>query len=94
MRQLAPPSTATPEGDLLADNFGGSFRRVLVPVGSFGASINALSLAARMGHATGCPLRVVDVQMWDPSVPRDGGRFYPETSEEATAVLVVHRRPA
>lgn len=87
MHQPTRPGTATPDSDMLADNSGGSFRRVLVPVDSFGASTNALSLAARMGHATGGPLRLVHVRMWDPPVPRGGGLLYPETSEEATAVL-------
>lgn len=87
MRQFTSPGTAAPDSGMLADNSGGSFRRVLVPVDSFGASTNALSLAARMGQATGGPLRLVHVRIWDPPTPTGGGRFYPETSEEATAVL-------
>jgi nucleotide-binding universal stress UspA family protein len=71
---------------MYADNSGASFRRVLVPVDLFGATANALSLAARMGCATGGPLRLVHVLIWDPPV-RGGGRFYPETSEEAINVL-------
>ena len=87
MHQPTRAGTATPDSDMLTDNSGGTFRRVLVPVDSFGAATNALSLAARMGHATGGPLRLVHVRMWDPPIPRGGGRFYPETSEEATTVL-------
>jgi nucleotide-binding universal stress UspA family protein len=87
MRQLTQPGTATPDSDMLTDNSGGSFRRVLVPVDSFGAATNALAMAARIGQTTGGPLRLVHVRVWDPPVPRGGGRFYPEVSEEATAVL-------
>jgi len=87
MRQLARPGVSTPDSDMLAGDSGGSFRRALVPVDSFGESINALAMAARIGQTTGGPLRLVHVRMWDPPVPRGGGRFYPETSEEATTVL-------
>ena len=52
------------------------FQRICVPVGSSG-----------FGAATGGRLRVVHVRMWDPAVRGGGGRFYLETSEEATAVL-------
>jgi nucleotide-binding universal stress UspA family protein len=86
MRQLTRPGTSTPEGDMFADYSGGSFRRVLVPVDFFGATTDALSLAARTCRATGGPLRLVHVRIWDPPV-RGGGRFFPETSEEATEVL-------
>jgi nucleotide-binding universal stress UspA family protein len=66
----------------------GLFRRVLVPVGSSGpAGDDAVELAARMGHTAGAQLRLVHVRVWDPPVPRGGGRYFPETSEEATAVL-------
>jgi nucleotide-binding universal stress UspA family protein len=87
MRQLTRPGTAIPGNDVLAGNSGGSFRQILVPVDSLGEATNALSLGARIGHATGGPLRLVHVWMWDPPMPRGGGRFYPETSEEATRVL-------
>ena len=87
MRQLARPGVSTPDSDMLAGDSGGSFRRALVPVDSFGESINALAMAARIGQTTGGPLRLVHVRMWDPPVPRGGRRFYPETSEEATTVL-------
>jgi nucleotide-binding universal stress UspA family protein len=86
MRQLARPGASTPDSDMLAGDAGGSFCRALVPVDSFGESINALALAARIGQSTGGPLRLVHVRMWDPPV-RGGGLFYPETSEEATTVL-------
>jgi len=87
MRQLARPGASTPDSDMLAGDAGGSFRRALVPVDSFGESTNALAMAARIGQTTGGPLRLVHVRIWDPPAPRGVGRFYPETSEEATAVL-------
>ena len=86
MRQLARPGASTPDSDMLAGDSGDSFRRALVPVDWFEESINALAMAARIGQSTGGPLRLVHVRMWDPPV-RGGGRFYPETSEEATTVL-------
>jgi nucleotide-binding universal stress UspA family protein len=88
MRQLDRPGAFTPDNDMLAGDSGGSFRRVLVPVDSFAESINALAMAVRIGQTTGGSLRLVHVRMWDPPVrTRGGGRFYPETSEEATTVL-------
>lgn len=66
---------------------GAPFRRVLVPVESLSQSASALSLAARIGAATAGKLRLVHVRSWDPPMPRGGGRFYPESSEEATAIL-------
>jgi len=86
MRQLARPGVSTPDSDMLAGDSGGSFRRALVPVDWFEESINALAMAARIGQSTGGPLRLVHVRIWDPPA-RGGGRFYPETSEEATTVL-------
>lgn len=69
------------------DEQGAPFRRVLVPVEALSQSVSALSLAARIGGATGGKLRLVHVRSWDPPMPRSGGRFYPESSEEATATL-------
>lgn len=87
MHARAHPGISTPDSDLLDDERYGSFRRVLVPVDRFEMSVNALRLAARTGRATGGRLRLVHVHVWDPPAPRDGGLFYPETSEEATALL-------
>ena len=80
MRQLTQPGTATPDSDMLAGDSGDSgdsFRRALVPVDSFGESINALAMAARIGQTTAGPLRLIHVRMWDPPVRGGGGRFYP-----------------
>ena len=63
------------------------FQRICVPVGPSGHSDPTLAAAAGFGLATGGRLRVVHVRMWDPAVRGGGGRFYLETSEEATAVL-------
>jgi len=87
MGQLTRPGISIPVSDMLTDDWGGSFRRVLVPVDSFEASIKALNVAVHLSEGTGGPLRLVHVRMWDPPVPRGGGRFYPESSEEATIVL-------
>ncbi|MGD1012740.1 MAG: universal stress protein [Acidimicrobiales bacterium] len=65
---------------------GNSFRRILVPIDANGASNEALMMAARICHTTGAPLRLVHVRMWDQH-PRSAGKYFTETSEEATAVL-------
>jgi nucleotide-binding universal stress UspA family protein len=69
---------------------GRPFQRICVPVGPAGPpgrGHRTLTLAAMFGAACGGKLRVVHVRMWDPAVRGGGGRFYLETSEEATAVL-------
>ncbi len=65
---------------------GASFRRIVVPVAAFGRSADAVRAATRLCVAAGGLLRVVHVRVYDPPV-RGCGRFYPETSAEATAVL-------
>jgi nucleotide-binding universal stress UspA family protein len=65
----------------------GAFRRVLVPIDSFGLSGDALALAARMGRSVCGPLRLVYVRVWDPPLPRGAVRFYPQSTLEATAAL-------
>ncbi len=62
-------------------------QRIFVPVDSFGQADRALGLAAQFGAAVGGRLRVVHVRMWDPPAKGGGGRFFFETSEQATAVL-------
>lgn len=69
------------------DDDGGQFRRVLVPIDSYERARNALRLAVRMGRTAAAWLRLVHVRTWDPVGPRGAGRFYCETSEEATATL-------
>ena len=75
-----PPTDAGAGGGL-------PFQRICVPVGPSGPPDRTLAAAASFGAATGGRLRVVHVRMWDPAVRGGGGRFYLETSEEATAVL-------
>lgn len=62
-------------------------QRIFVPVDSFGQADRALGLAAQFGAAVGGQLRIVHVRMWDPPAKGAGGRFFFETSEQATAVL-------
>ncbi len=87
MHLFRPATPPTPDSDMRDDERYGTFRRVLVPVDTFEMSVNALRLAARTGRAAGGRLRLVHVRVWDPPAPRGGGLFYPETSEEATALL-------
>jgi nucleotide-binding universal stress UspA family protein len=61
-------------------------RRVMVAVDAAGSADSALGLAARMCAASGGQLQVVHVRLWDPPV-RGCGRFYPESRQEAAAVL-------
>ena len=75
-----PPTHAGSGGGL-------PFQRICVPVGPGGQEDRTLAAAASLGAATGGRLRVVHVRMWDPAVHGGGGRFYLETSQEATAVL-------
>lgn len=64
----------------------GSYRRLLVPVGWLAPQGDSLTLAIQIARVVRSPLRLVHVRIWDPPV-RGCGRFYLETSEEATAVL-------
>jgi|SRR5215472_13532413 len=66
--------------------YGGSLRRIVVPVDGQPGSITAVALAARLCVATGGELLVVHVRIYDPPV-RGSGRFFPESSEAATSVL-------
>jgi nucleotide-binding universal stress UspA family protein len=77
----SPASSTTPQS-----GGGGSVKRILVPVDARGLSAAALGLAARLCSETQGTLRIVHVRLFDPPV-RNTGRFYPETSEAATAVL-------
>jgi nucleotide-binding universal stress UspA family protein len=65
-----------------APGAGGGFRRILVPADSFGHGDAALAAAARLGAGPATRLRVVHVRTWDPP-----GRFYFESSADATSVL-------
>jgi len=66
---------------------GTPLQRILVPVGRFGRPERALALAARFSAEVGGQLRLVHVRMWEPAGRNGTGRFFSETSEEATALL-------
>ena len=66
---------------------GRSLQRIFVPVDSSGQCDPALALAARFSAEVGGQLRLVHVRMWDPAGKGGWGRFFTETSEQATAVL-------
>jgi nucleotide-binding universal stress UspA family protein len=87
MSQLLELGGSVPDSHAPVDDGGGQFRRMLVPIDSSGPKNNGFALAVRMGRTACARLRLIHVQIWDPPVPKGGGRFYPETSEEATAVL-------
>ena len=63
-----------------------SFHRVLVPIDAFGAFDDALMVAARVCRTVGGPLRLVHARTWEQAA-RGGGRYFLETSEEATTTL-------
>jgi len=65
---------------------GGSPQRMLVPVRGPGDSAAALAVAARACAAVNGSLRVLHIRIYDPPV-RSCSRFYPESSEQATAVI-------
>jgi nucleotide-binding universal stress UspA family protein len=66
---------------------GRSPQRILVPVDSIGRAGAALELAARFSAEVDGQLRLVHVRAWDPPLPGGAGRFFWETSEQATEVL-------
>jgi nucleotide-binding universal stress UspA family protein len=63
-----------------------SFRRILVPIDCFGAFDDALMVAGRVYRAVGGPLRLIHVRTWEQAA-RGGGRYFAETSGEATTTL-------
>ncbi len=83
-----PPTASLPDSPAmpLTDGGEGSRRRVLVPVDSVDHCASALALGAWFGCAVGGELRVVHVRAFNPPV-RGQGRFYTESSSQATAVI-------
>ena len=75
-----------PAGTAPGDGGGGPFRRILVPVDACGHSDRALTLATSVCLAGAGLLRLVHVRVFDAPV-RGAGRFYPESSHDATLVL-------
>ena len=87
MRQVHGQEVTKPDLGAMANEDAVPFRRVLVPVEAMPHAASALSLASRIGRASSGCLRLVHVRMWEPMAPGSGARWYPETSEEATATL-------
>jgi nucleotide-binding universal stress UspA family protein len=81
------PGLHLPVPDVWPGGGGKRLQRILVPVDPFGRSDPALALAARFSAAVGGQLRLIHVRMWDPAAKGGGGRFYTQTSEQATAAL-------
>ena len=75
-----------PGVDALASGDGPSFRRILVPIRLAGDAAETLAVAARVCRSTNGLLRLVHVRIYDPPL-RNSGRFYPQTADEAAAVL-------
>jgi nucleotide-binding universal stress UspA family protein len=82
-----PPGLADDAGAVLdAVAGGGSLRRIFVPVDAAGRAAEPLALAARLSKTVDGVIRVVHVRIYDESV-RGSGRFYPESRDEAEAVV-------
>jgi nucleotide-binding universal stress UspA family protein len=81
------PDLHRPAPDLWPGGGGKRLQRILVPVDPIGRADHALAMAARFSAAVSGQLRLVHVRMWDPAAKGGGGRFYIQTSEEATTVL-------
>lgn len=80
--QVAVPAADVPDGG------GRSLQRILIPVRSAAESAEALDVATRMcGSTINSVLRLLHIRIYDPPMPRCPGRFYPETSAEAAALL-------
>ncbi len=81
MTEIAVPGT-----EPLAGGEGPSFRRILVPVRLADEAAGALTVAARLCRSANGMLRLLHVRIYDPPV-RNYGRFYPQTKDEAAAIL-------
>jgi nucleotide-binding universal stress UspA family protein len=74
------------DGGGLAKVRDGSFHRVLVPVDPSGSLSEALAVVAGVCRASDGQARLVHVRVWDQH-SRSAGKYFTETSEEATATL-------
>lgn len=81
-RASAPPDHPHHENGRRA-----KLRRILVPVESLDVAMDALATAAAIAGESGSQLRLIHVRIWDRPTPQSGGRFYPRSSEAATATL-------
>jgi len=79
------PGAHGPEGTWSEPGPGRPTLRILVTVESLERAGKALALATRLAGPT-ASLRILHVRMWD-RVPRGGGRFFFESSLEATATV-------
>ena len=79
--------TAVPGNDVAAGGGRPSFRRILVPVRSAAEAHQTLAVAACLCGSVDGVLRLVHVRIFDPPARGCVGRFYPETADEAAAVL-------
>lgn len=80
------PDITVPDVDALASGDGPSFGRILVPIRVAGDAAEALAVAARVGRSANGVVRLLHVRIYDPPL-RNSGRFYPQTADEAAAVL-------
>ena len=80
------PDVIVPDIDALASGDGPSFRRILVPIRLAGDAAEIMAVAARVCHSANGVLRLLHVRIYDPPL-RNSGRFYPQTVDEAAAVL-------
>jgi nucleotide-binding universal stress UspA family protein len=80
------PDVTVPDGDALASGDSPSFRRILVPIRLAGDAAETLAVAARVCRSANGVVRLLHVRIYDPPV-RNSGRFYPQTADEAAAVL-------
>lgn len=82
----SPRIALLPETDVVSDiASGGSMQRILVPVDATGRAADAVALA-RMSCAVNGTVRLVHVRIFDPPV-RNFGRFFPESRDDAAAVV-------
>src|SRR5580658_1531533 len=80
------PDVTFPGVDALASGDGPSFGRILVPIRLAGDAAGTLAAAARVCRSTNAVLRLLHVRIFDPPV-RGTGTFYPQTADEAAAIL-------
>ena len=80
------PDVTVPGGDALASGDGPSFGRILVPIRLAGDAAESLAVAARVCRSANGVVRLLHVRIYDPPL-RGSGRFYPQTADEAAAVL-------
>ncbi len=86
MSMTHEPNVTVPGVDALASGGGPSFSRILVPIGMADEAAETLAVAARVCRSGNGVLRLFHVRIYDPPV-RNCGRFYPQTADEAAAVL-------